>query len=983
MNLSKNALEVLQFRYLQNGESPEQMIKRVAEQIATVEDEKDHVYWLNKYIEIMEDLRFVPNTPTLVNAGRTGQLSACFVLEIQDSIDSIFETLKKAATIHKSGGGTGFDFSQLRPADSFVNGSGGVASGPVSFMRIYNAATAEMKQGGVRRGANMGILRVDHPDILDFIKCKRTEGILENFNISVAITEDFLQAVIEDGYYVLHHNGLSQKQILARPVMNEICKSIWINGEPGIIFIDRINQMNQLKAIESIASTNPCIVGETKVQTTEGNIPIKDLVGREDVDVYCRSIEGKLSIARAKHISLTKREADLVLVETTRGSIKCTPDHLFFTKNHGWIEAKQLIPSDRIVGLNRAMKNERYVGVGLTGYDKSDYILEHRFIHGHYENIEGLNVHHKDNDPLNNVRSNLESISHSDHSKATNQGHENWMEGHTDEKGRYTKKDIKKSKADRALNTGRQIGTNLRVVSVTGVKEKADVYDLSVPGHNNFIANGIVIHNCGEQPLPSNGSCSLGHLNLARYWNVHDEYFNWEALKNDIYTSVQFLDNMIEINNYPTEDIALEAKYTRRIGLGPMGLADLLLMARHTYGSEKSITFIEKVMNYFQKQAHLASYSLGVIRGTYQAYNEDPENLPNRRNGLVTTVAPTGSCSIIANCSPGIEPIFKFKFEKKVLDDDTKIEIYHPMAEHYYKNLEPLPDHFITAAEVSPVEHLRMQAAIQKYTDSGISKTVNVSNDLSIEGIYELIMLADKLQLKSLTIYREGSRNEEAQTEIRPDRIYEVNKDNSGTSGNSLKAETETETSGQKSTNLQYHVTPFRRKSRLEGFTWKIQTGRGKLYVTINEDDQGLPVEIFAKIGKSGKEDFAYTEAIGRLISLALRSGVPIDKIHYHLEGITGYDSKWDYKQLIKSVPDAIAKIIDMEYHILEHSKPVIDFDEPAIYQGFSSKLHTKEIDKHKGIHHSDNSCPECNSQMGYIEGCLKCFVCGFNKCGG
>ena len=737
MKLSDNALEVLKFRYLRDGETPEQMINRVVIQFCFPEKTKDYDYWFNRFSEILLDLRFVPNTPTLINAGRGGQLSACFVLEIKDSIKSIFGTLGDAATVHKSGGGTGFDFSQLRPADSKVTGSDGIASGPISFMRVYDAATKEMKQGGVRRGANMGILRVDHPNIIDFIKCKRQEGYLANFNISVAITDEFMEALAKDEMFDLKFNEKFYRSIPAKHIMDEICKSIWINGEPGIIFIDRINRKNPLKAIELISSTNPC----------------------------------------------------------------------------------------------------------------------------------------------------------------------------------------------------------------------------------------------GEQPLPPDGSCNLGHLNLARYWNDHDEIFMYSAMKYDIETAVRFLDNGIDINNYPTKAIEAESFFKRRIGLGIMGLADLLLMAGYEYGSHNSLKFIDKVMNAFQEGAEAASYKLGQERGPYKAYDIEPGSLPMRRNGVITTVAPTGSCSIIANCSGGIEPLFSFEYQKKCLEDGRELTVRHYLAKSYLNAGEPLPRHFLTAAEISPIDHIRVQAKVQEYIDSGISKTVNVSEATSPEEIYESIMLAYNLHLKSLTLYRDNSRKEQAQYEKSTDTGTSTSAGTDPRTERSNSGMEEEGTGNQADNTLKYHVTPYQRQNRLTGVTWKIKTGRGKLYVTVNEDGAGEPVEVFAKIGKSGREDFAYTESIGRLISLSLRSGVPIERIYRHLKGISGYGSAWDYGQLIKSVPDAIAKILDMEYHIEEHEA------EPFT-SAFAESTTDINIPNFK-YHVPNMTCPECNNEMNIVEGCKKCMICGFSKCGG
>ena len=715
IKLSDNAMEVLKYRYLGEDETPEDMFFRVAQTAADNEPGtlNRKIIWREAFMRMFKDLDFIPNTPCLINAGKTNQLSACFVLGIDDDISSIFNTLRDTAIVHKTGGGTGFDFSGLRPAGFQVDNSNGTASGPVSFMRVYNAATREMKQGGVRRGANMAVLRVDHPDILEFINCKNEEGELANFNISVAITNKFMDAMKSpDNGFELMWNGDVVDVVDPRCIWDEIIRGAHKNGEPGVIFIDRINEKNPLRFIETLAATNPC----------------------------------------------------------------------------------------------------------------------------------------------------------------------------------------------------------------------------------------------GEQPLPRNGSCNLGHLNLPNFWDKDLRDMDWGRLAHVIGLAVRFLDNNIDAMVYPLPEVETETKRTRRIGLGIMGLADLLLLAGHKYGNSKSLTFVNRLMGLIYGYADKVSKDLGDEKGLYPAA-ADNWKLPQRRNGTLLTVAPTGSCSIIANVSSGCEPVFAWSFKKKCIDG--YIDMYHPLAKPYFEREEGLPEHFVTANQVTVRQHIRMQSVIQKHVDSGISKTINAPNTSTLADVENAFMYAWKQRCKSITYYRNGSRETEAQ----------VDKSNEQTAGkvDSTVEEPRSRDTTAKRTNVAGFV---KRPERLSGFTRKIATGRGKLYVTINENDQGRPIELFAKLGKSGHEDFAYTEAIGRCITLALRWGVPLQVIHKHLEGITGYDTTWAHGRLIKSVPDAISVIIDREY--LLENRP-----DPIATGGTYPVLPTGRL------------CPDCETRMLNIEGCESCPVCGFSKCGG
>ncbi len=725
MRLSENALVVLRSRYLQKDsegnivETPDQLIERVAKAIASADknynaDDKQVEKTTDEFIEIMSELKFLPNTPTLVNAGRPlGQLSACFVLPIDDSMESIFDAVKATALIHKSGGGTGFSFSRLRPKNDIVSSTMGVSSGPVSFMKVFDCATEAIKQGGVRRGANMGILRVDHPDILDFIHCKEKEGEFSNFNISVAITDKFLKALENDEEYELINprNKEVVGRLKASFVWDEIAKGAHKNGEPGIIFIDRINEKHPLsKEVGEIESTNPC----------------------------------------------------------------------------------------------------------------------------------------------------------------------------------------------------------------------------------------------GEQPLLPYESCNLGSINLGKF--VKNGQIDWEDLKKTVKTAVHFLDNVIDVNKYPLQKIEENTKKNRKIGLGVMGFADLLIDLGIPYDSEDAVKTAEEVMKFIQDTSKEASSELAKTRGNFPNYKYSiyaKENIP-MRNATTTTIAPTGSISMIADASSGIEPIFALAYYKQVLDGKRLPYVYErlfdalkekgiysdSLAEKIIDNrgslkgIDEIPEDikrlFVTAMDISYKAHIDIQAAFQKYTDNAVSKTINMANSVTVEDVKEAYDYAYKKGLKGVTVYRDGSREE--QVLVVP------------------KKEEKTQTKS------------FSRPIVLNGFTEKVKTSRGTLYVTVNTIN-GEPVEVFANIGKSGGDISALSEAIGRLISIALQNGVEVRSIINTLISITGAQPIWDKGRLIKSVPDAIAQVL--RDHFLRNG--------------------TKKEEPKKIV---GEECPECGSPLEIVEGCAVCRNCGYSRCG-
>lgn len=761
--LTENALRVLEKRYLNRNETgkaienPTEMFWRVAKNLAQAEalygaTDSQVETVAKEFYRLMSSLEFLPNSPTLMNAGNElQQLAACFVLPIDDSIEGIFNTLKHQALIHKSGGGTGFAFSRLRPKNDFVQSTSGVASGPVSFMKIFDAATQQIKQGGKRRGANMGILRVDHPDILEFIACKDDITQITNFNISVAVTDTFMRAVRASKNYDLLNPRTRKNagQLNAREVFDKIAQQAWKNGEPGLFFIDKTNAMNSCPALGEIEATNPC----------------------------------------------------------------------------------------------------------------------------------------------------------------------------------------------------------------------------------------------GEQPLLSYESCNLGSINLGSHlrqikgkWEV-----DWKKLERNMRTATRLLDDVIDMNKYPVKQIEEMTKRTRKIGLGVMGFARLLFKLGIPYDSDEALAMARKVMKAIQDTGFDESKKLAAERGVFPAWDKSvfKEKGLKVRNSAVTTVAPTGTLSMIADASGGCEPEYSLIWYKRVMEGerlpyvlDYFIEVakregfwtdvlMKKIAENKgsVRGLKEVPEKwqrvFVTAHDASPDWHVKMQAAFQEFTDSAVSKTINMPKEATVEDVKSAYMLAYDLGCKGITVYRDGSRAEQVM--------------NVGTE----------EMAEQKLVKEEGVRKPRARPDTIEGRTQKIITGYGSLYITINEDDKGL-FEVFAQIGRAGGYTDSFTEALARLISLCLRSGIPVDEIIDQLEGIRSPRIAIDHQERIFSIPDALAKALKRHMGItkLGLQPPVESFEEHGTIHADDEmdKEHREdyEVIVRKGL---NPECPECGNALVYEEGCVKCHTCGYSEC--
>lgn len=531
---NKIGVDIWHKKYQHNGETFDEWLDRVSG------GDKD-------VRQLIKDKKFLFGGRILSNRGvKEGKVtySNCYVMTPpDDSIESIYESRKKLARTYSYGGGAGIDLSNLSPKGAKVNNQAKATSGAVSFMEGYSKTTEEIGQNG-RRGALMISLDCSHPDLIDFINVKANDSSVTKANISVRVSDKFMQAVVDDKDWVMEYTRKETGETItktakAKDIFHLLCQNNWDYAEPGILFWDRIENWNLLSEDDDFhyAGTNPCLTGDTLIQTTDGLKQIKDLVGKTP-DVYCMGNDGNLSIAKASKVWKTRENAQIVTVVTKRGNIRCTQDHLIFTTNRGWVEAKNLTHGDKIKGLNRSMKDEIHVAVALSG---TKYIPEHRFVASYYDDVSGLDVHHLDGDTFNNCISNLSAISHGEHSKISNTGRQ--IESIRDEKGRYVSKETKSKR--KTINQGKQVGTNWFVEDVIWNRILEDVYDMTVPTVHNFIANDMVVHNCAEEPLPAGGSCLLGSMNLSEYV-TDDKKFDTTAFANDVATSIKALNVVLD-----------------------------------------------------------------------------------------------------------------------------------------------------------------------------------------------------------------------------------------------------------------------------------------------------------------------------------------------------------------------------------------------------------------------------------------------------
>ncbi|HET9110936.1 MAG TPA: adenosylcobalamin-dependent ribonucleoside-diphosphate reductase [Ktedonobacterales bacterium] len=799
---SEAAVRVLRERYLLRDaagtviETPDDLVWRVSRAVAEAETQWADPNGLTaddiaeQFYDVMTSRKFLPNSPTLMNAGKGNnlQLSACYVVPVPDSLEGIFDAVKHAALIHQSGGGTGFSFSRLRPEGSMVASTHGVASGPVSFMKIFDGATEAVKQGGSRRGANMGILRVDHPDILKFIDCKR-DGSVTNFNISVAITDEFMRAYEADTDYGLidPHTKVEVRRMRAREVMDRIIDAAWATGDPGLVFLDRANRStaNPTPEIELLEATNPC----------------------------------------------------------------------------------------------------------------------------------------------------------------------------------------------------------------------------------------------GEQWLGPYDACNLGSINLGLF--VHDGKIDWTELEKVTRLTTRFLDDVIEINPFPLDQVREKVRANRRIGLGVMGWAEMLFELGLRYDGEEATTLGQKVMRSIRDWSTDESAKLAEVRGAFTNFDRSiyKDGRP-LRNSTRTTVAPTGSISILADCSSGIEPIFALAFQHRVKQPDGSYRVLDFVNPFFQRAIEasdiedkdgtleyvkahgslhghPAEKHpalrpYVTAHDIPPEWHIRMQAAFQQGVDNSISKTINLPNSATREDVGKAYMQAWTTGCLGITVFRDGCKGEQ---------VLNVGV-KAGQPAAQPVAPTEAELAAAAAAvaaEVRRRRYPGGRKTRpdvVQGYTRQVRAPEGKVNVTLNSDDDGV-LEVFINIGKAGSDVAALAEALGRLISVHLQIDSSLtqneraDEVAHQLRSIGGSTSIGFGENRVRSLPDAVGRALEL--HIARLTGKTVDEDAPAAgvahgsngvtpvalaANGASTQTSVPMLEPRRRITTNGNLCPQCgNSTMYYEEGCKKCVSCGYSEC--
>ena len=817
-------------------ESPKQMLWRISYNIATAErlytenPRVQHLEVAKQFYETMARQEFVANTPTMLNAGKVKQqLSACFVLPVEDNLEGILDSAMDMARIHKSGGGTGFSFSRLRPKGDVISSSGGTTTGPIAFMQAYNDITSQIRQGGVRRGANMGILHYTHPDVLLFAVYKVDEFSLTNFNISVTVDEKFFEAVKRDA--------------------------------------------------------------ELLPANYEEDFPFEELIAEVKEAHRTRDLDLKIVLldAAVKKLHEWADETD-----PDRGFALVNPHS---GKETGRLNAKKVY--DLITRLAW-----QYGDPGMIMIDR-----------------------------------------------------------------------INNSRANPTPQLGQIEATNP----------------------------------CGEQPLLPYDACTLGQINLSKFVNDDATDFDWNRLRNMVHTGTRFLDDVLDMNEYPIEQVRVTTRAIRRIGLGIMGFADALLQMGIGYNTPEGIAAAERVMKFVQAESDNASVDLARVRGVFPAFTGSIYDKPGEirpRNGARTTIAPTGTTAQLADCSSGCEPIFALTFAKNTIEGKRmfytsryfekalkdrglyseelleKIQTNRGSIQNMPELPEDLRRTFVVAGDIAPAEHIKIQAAFQKFTDNAISKTINFNNEATVQDVRDAYWMSYETGCKGITIYRDGSREKQ---------ILETKKE--GSYYDKL--------AGKKSEIVDPALVgvPVEMKPRpavLAGKTYRVATPVGTGYISINEDNDGSITEVFINLGRAGSDIMADAEAMGRLISLAFRipTAYSSDRIAQNvvdqLTGIGGSGSAGFGPQRVRSLADAVAKVL-REHEMSKNGEQLAVGAQAAQLSSMASAdgavavavapvaVVAKSTSQSAGM---ADICSDCgNASLRFIEGCQKCEICGFSKC--
>lgn len=975
----------------------QQMFDRVAKGCAAVESSPMAAdYWAAKFSMAMADWKFVPAGRILTGCGTDQNLTFqnCFVLPSpNDSRHGIIQTLDQMGELMSRGGGVGINLSTLRPKYAYVQGVNGRSSGSVSWGSLYSFVTGLIEQGGTRRGALMLILDDWHPDLLDFINAKREIGKIENANISVGISDEFMAAVAEDENWTFEFPDTSHPDYdsdwdgdlvgwksagyptvvhatrKAREIWNAIIESAWSSAEPGVWFRGQANRLSNSWYYNRgrLICTNPCVTGDTLIATVErGPVPFEQLAREgQDVKVWSWDPTHKQACVRwMRRPHKTREDAELLEVEFDSGlKLRLTPDHSLYTFRGKKVKARDLKigKSVRAYAVSTHKDGQQRVHNGDSGNKYA-----HRLV---WEEANGpipedMIVHHKNEDPADNRLENLELLTPEQHNSTHYPSrHANGLRGHDN-----FPEVLQKARERKELGVG-----NHKVVAIREAG-RADVYNGMVEGTHTYVIcdpeyrgasglgvfSGIVSANCGEQSLPGWAVCNLGHINLAQFVKVPfteskvpTEFIDWESLGETVAVAVRFLDNIIDATPYFFEDIKSQQLLERRIGLGTMGLAEMLVRLGVAYGSELSHSIVKRVYAFIRDRAYETSIELAQEKGPFKAFDSEKflqspfiQDLPQVirekiqqygiRNVTLLTQAPTGTVGTMVGTSTGIEPFFDYEFVRK-----GRLGTHTVQETVFQEWLEMHPDqprasYLVTAMQLSPREHVAIQGLIQQYTDSSISKTCNVPESYTVEETRELYELMYKLKCKGGTVYRDNSRHEQVLERV----ILEAPKQ------------------------------PIRPHASIRaGVTRTESTPAGMAHITLNHDAQGVPLECFVGIGKAGSDIQGMSEALGRLVSLILRldSGVaPMEKVQAiveQLQGIGGARSIGFGPNKVRSIPDALARALQQQWLPQPVNEPLEE--KLAVYRPQA------------------DLCPDCGQiTLTATDGCESCYNCGFSYCG-
>jgi ribonucleoside-diphosphate reductase alpha chain len=1130
--------------------------RRVAATLAAVE--KDPAAWEPRFFEALDDFRFLPAGRILSGAGsgRNVTLFNCFVMgDIPDDMSGIFDSLREAALTMQQGGGIGYDFSTLRPKGAPVRGVGADASGPLSFMDVWDAMCRTIMSAGSRRGAMMAVMRCDHPDIESFIEAKREPGRLRMFNLSVLVSDAFMKAIREDAPWALTFGGTVFKVLPARELWDKIMRATYAYAEPGVIFIDRVNRLNNLAYCETIHATNPCVTADTWVHTADGPRRVADLVGRP----FVARIDGTDHESTEAGFFATGCKPVLRLTTAEGHNLRLTADHpvrrVARLTRYGieteWAKAGDLHSGDQVM-LNNHRAAPTWAGAGSAddGYllglligdgtlkgDKAvlsawpgalacnggferpgvagvmaraetaaralphradfagwmavpgrgeyrlslaaikrlaaDYGLApgakaltpamegassefHRgLLQGLFdtdggvqsEQAKGVSVRLAQSDAVlleavqrMLLRLGIASILYRDRRPAGPRllpdgkggrkeydcaaDHELVVSGDNlalfaDRVG-FADSDKAERLAQALTSYRRGLNRERFVATVEAIVAdgEAEVFDVQIPGINAFDANGLYVHNCGEQPLPAYGACLLGSVNLARLVNSPFEdgaHVDLKALESLVYVAVRMMDDVIDVSNFPLPQQTHEARAKRRIGLGVTGLADALIMCRARYGGKEAVRLAGGWMGAVQRAAYLASARLAAEKGPFLLFDRDKylagEHVKTldddvraaiarhgMRNSHVTSIAPTGTISLFAdNVSSGLEPVFSFRYTRHVLmpDNSRREEEVSDYAYRLFRRLKgegtPLPDYFVDAQGLTPADHLVMQAAVQKYVDSSISKTINCPEGISFEDFKGVYVQAYELGCKGCTTYRPNEVT---------GAVLEVKKEaRKGAEQAELPlAMPTTRTARPKDVGdsgaVVHMFQPLSRPEALPGATYKVHwpDSDHAMYITLNDivvDGRRRPFEVF--INSKNMEHYAWTVALTRMISAVFRRGGDVSFVVEELKAV--FDPRgghWMGGRYVPSLLAAIGEVI--ERHMVNIgflAAPGALNDEAArqIKAATAGPL-PGAVGPQGGEDRAPRDarfrqCPKC-AQPSLIrqEGCDTCTSCDYSKCG-